>query len=119
MHPMRWSPVFGLLVAVLCLGVSVAQSAPPAASVLTGTVRSSDGKPLEGVPVSAKEVGSHVTTSVYTNRSGQYFFPPLAPGKYAMWAQAVGFEFTRVEQTISADSKVQQDFALKPFKDIW
>jgi hypothetical protein len=36
-----------------------------------------------------------------------------------MWAQAVGFELTHAEQTISSGKKIQQNFALKPFKDIW
>jgi streptogramin lyase len=116
---LTWSRVFGLLAALLYLGVSAAQTVSLSSSGLMGTVKSSDGKPLEGVPVSAKAQGSTVTTSVYTNHHGEYSFPPLPDGKYQMWAQAVGFELTRAEQTTSSDKKVQQDFALKPFKDAW
>ena len=109
---------FGLLAVLLYLGVLATQAVPSSRSELTGTVKSSNGKPLEGVPVSVKAVGSTITTSVYTDEKGEYFFSRLPSGKYQMWAQAVGFELTRAEQTISSGKQIQQNFALKPFKDI-
>ena len=55
-------------------------------SPLWGTVTTITGELLEGVPVSARALGKTVTTSVFTDEKGQYFFPPLgAPfekGKY-------------------------------------
>jgi len=116
---LTWSRVFGLLAALLYLGVSAAQAASLSSAGLMGTVKSSDGKPLEGVPVSAKAQGSKITTSVYTNQNGEYYFPLLPDGQYRIWAQAVGFELTRAEQTLSSGKKIQQDFALKPFQDAW
>jgi virginiamycin B lyase len=114
-----WFRIFGLLAALLYVGTSTAQTVPSSTNGLAGTVKSSDGKPLEGVPVSAKALGSTITTSVYTDQSGKYFFPPLPDGKYQMWAQTVGFELTHADQTISSGKKMQQDFALKPFQDVW
>ena len=35
--------------------------------------------------------GSTITTSVYTDQNGDYFFPALPDGKYKVWAQALGF----------------------------
>jgi virginiamycin B lyase len=116
---LNWFRSFGLLAAVFGTGFAAVQALPPSKGELVGVVKSADGKPLGGVPVSAKAVGSTITTSVYTDESGRYYFPALPSGKYRMWAQAVGFEFTRVDQTVSSSKKIQQDFALKPFKDIW
>jgi streptogramin lyase len=116
---LSWSRILSLLAALLYLGLSAAQTASPPSTGLMGTVKSSDGKPLEGVPVSAKAQGSTITTSVYTNQSGEYNFPPLPDGQYRIWAQAVGFELTHAEQTLSSGKKSQQDFALKPYQEAW
>src|SRR6202011_1139552 len=110
--------ILGLLTALLYVGISAAQAALPSTGLM-GTIKSSDGKPLEGVSVSAKALGSAITTSVYTNQSGEYYFEPLPDGVYRIWAQAVGFELTRAEQQIASGKKIQQDFALKPFQDAW
>ena len=113
------SRILGLLGLLACAGLSATQVASLPSTGLMGTVRSSEGKPLEGVPVSAKAQGSTITTSVYTNQNGEYYFPPLLDGQYRIWAQAVGFELARSEQMVSSGRKIQQDFALKPFKDAW
>ena len=74
---------------------------PPGAPMLSGTVRSATGKPLGGVAVSARPDGKSFTRSVYTDESGEFYFPPFEtpfePGKYQVWAQAVGFERASVE----------------------
>ena len=44
---------------------------------------------MEGVTVSARATGSSITTSVFTDADGQYFFPPLSEGRHKVWAQAV------------------------------
>ena len=113
--------VLSLLAAVIWVGLPAssqvtsapAESSLPAAGLI-GTVKSLDGEPMEGVPVSARAVGRTFATSVYTNREGQYFFPPLGDGQYRMWAQAVGYEITYAEQTLSSGKRIQQDFLLKP-----
>ena len=60
--------------------------------LLTGSIASATGQKLDGVQVSAKKDGSTITTSVYTDQNGDYFFPAMADGKYQVWAQALGFE---------------------------
>ena len=47
---------------------------------------------MGGVTVSAKAEGSTITTSVYTDETGNYYFPKMAEGKYQVWAQAIKFE---------------------------
>src|SRR5262245_12136164 len=60
--------------------------------VLTGTVTSASGEPMSGVTVSARRSSEPVTTSVFTDREGKYYFPAMQDGTYSMWAQAVGSE---------------------------
>lgn len=111
-------PILGLLAALLWVelpGFSKTASLP--STGLVGTVKSSDGKPMEGVAVSARAQDKNITTSVYSDQKGQYFFPPLDAGQYRIWAQAVGFELTRAEQMISSGKRIQQDFTLKPVAD--
>src|SRR5882672_5218893 len=69
-----------------------ATAAQAADQLLSGAITSRSGQKLEGVTVSAKLEGSTITTSVYTDAAGNYFFPPLPAGKYRVWAQALGFE---------------------------
>src|SRR5881628_677093 len=69
-----------------------AAAAHAADQLLSGAITARSGQKLEGVTVSAKLEGSTITTSVYTDTAGNYFFPPLPAGRYRVWAQALGFE---------------------------
>ena len=46
-------------------------------SLLTGRVTSPAGAPIEGVALSAQLPGSPITTSVYSQADGRYFFPAM------------------------------------------
>jgi hypothetical protein len=83
--------------------------------LLTGVISSPSGEKLGGVTVSAKQDGTTITTSVYTDESGNYYFPPLAAGKYSIWAQALGFETTKSSVDLSATK--YQNLALVPMTD--
>ena len=100
-----------VLPAALALTLSV-QGAEEA--VLTGTVRSVSGVPLEGVAVSAQVPGEPITTSVYTGADGRYFFPPMKGGKYKVWAQAIGLQ--RAEA--ATDLATRLDFTMNETTDI-
>jgi hypothetical protein len=65
--------------------------------LLTGSITSATGQKLEGVQVSAKKEGSTITTNVYTDLNGDYFFPAMSDGKYRVWAQALGFQTAKGE----------------------
>ena len=91
----------------------LAQSAPGAAT-LSGTVKSSDGKPLEGVGVSARSAAETFTTTVYTDQSGRYSFPTVSSGQYKIWAQAVGFETATAEAVLAATDAGGEMAASKP-----
>jgi len=80
-------------------------SAQAADQILSGAIASATGEKLGGVTVSARLDGSTITTSVYTDESGAYYFPPMAAGKYSVWAQALGFETAKGDVDLSAAKK--------------
>ena len=82
---------------------------------LTGTVSSSSGQKLDGATVYAKLEGSTVTTSVYADETGSYYFPPLPAGKYRVWAQALGFETATA--AVDLAGKRRHDLVLQTIAD--
>ena len=94
----------GFLLAALIAATGAATNvmmAHAADAVLSGTITSAAGEKLGGVTVSAKPADGTVTTTVFTDAAGDYYFPPLPAGKYRVWAQAVSFATPR-PRSISA-----------------
>jgi streptogramin lyase len=83
---------------------------------LSGTVSAAAGQKLDGVTVSAKKVGSTITTSVYSDKDGNYYFPAMADGQYKVWAQALGFERGDATVDLSGAAK-RADISLKTIAD--
>jgi len=97
--------------AAVVAGLGTSVSAQAADQLLTGAIASSAGSKLDGVVVSAKREGSNITTSVYTDATGNYYFPPMAAGKYKVWAQTLGFEQTKTDVDLQATK--HQDLLLQ------
>jgi len=96
--------------------VGLASTAALAADVvLSGAISSASGQKLEGVTVSAKQDGTTVTTSVYTDDAGNYYFPALPAGKYKVWAQVLSFETAK--DSVDLNATKHQDFVLQPMTD--
>jgi virginiamycin B lyase len=95
--------------------LAAVSAAHAADQLLSGAIASRSGEKLEGVTVSAKREGSTITTSVYTDAAGDYFFPPLPAGKYRVWAQALGFERSIGSVDLSAARRA--DFTLQQISD--
>jgi len=93
----------------------VATASHAADQSLSGAITSRSGQKLEGVTVSAKLEGSTITTSVYTDTAGNYFFPPLPAGRYRVWAQALGFEIGKASVELAAGRR--QNFTLQDMTD--
>jgi len=102
--------LFGVLVAA-----GFASTAHAADHLLSGTIVSAAGEKLGGVTVSAKAHGTTITTSVYTDEQGNYYFPALPAGKYSVWAQALAFELTKGEVDLTAAKRA--DLTLAPMTD--
>jgi len=84
-------------------------------ALLSGTITTAAGEKLNGVTVSAKAEGSTITTTVFTDDAGNYYFPPLATGKYRVWAQALTFATAKGEVDLTSAKK--QDFKLDTLAD--
>ena len=84
--------------------------------LLTGTVKSASGEKMGGVTVSAKAEGRTITTTVFTDEEGVYYFPVLEQGRYQLWAQADTYETGRRGVELTATPR-HQDFVLVPMKD--
>jgi streptogramin lyase/mono/diheme cytochrome c family protein len=106
---------FASILLASAAAVTLAPAAQAADHLLSGAVTSAAGEKLGGVTVSAKLEGSTITTSVYTDETGNYYFPPLAEGKYRVWAQALGFEAAKSEVALSATK--QQNLSLATMTD--
>src|SRR3984893_19014643 len=104
-----------LLASVAVLVLVGAMSSASADQLLTGSIASASGQKLEGALVSAKKEGSTITTSVYTDQNGEYFFPAMADGKYQVWAQTLGFETAKGAVDLAATK--HQDFKLAAITD--
>ena len=110
--------VFAILAMGICSVVQdISAQATAAAARLAGTVKSSEGKALEGVGVSARNAGETFTTTVYTDQAGRYSFPPVRSGQYKVWAQAVGFEIAAAEVPLGGSGAKQVDLTLSPLAD--
>src|SRR5262249_54325047 len=109
-NPMR----FALSASVAFLAL-VTAPAFAADAILSGAVTSASGDKMGGVTVSAKADGATITTTVFTDADGNYFFPPMAGGKYRVWAQALSFETAKGEVDLAANKA--ENFTLKPTDD--
>src|ERR1700720_357078 len=96
--------------------VGFAATTASADQLLAGSMASAAGQKMEGVLVSAKKEGSTITTSVYTDLNGDYFFPAMADGRYRVWAQALGFETSKDQVELTATK--HQDFKLAAITDL-
>src|SRR5690242_15863285 len=124
MHKKRtasWKAISGILILVF-MAIVLALFAPGWAcgadengALLAGSVKSDSGEKMGGVTVSAKAEGRTITTSVFTDQQGDYYFPAMAAGTYEVWAQADTFDTARAKVNLAASR--HQDFVLKPLKD--
>jgi len=101
--------------AAVIAGLGLVGSAQAADQILSGAITSATGQKLGGITVSAKREGSNITSNVYTDDTGNFYFPAMPAGKYRVWAQALGFETAKGEVDLSANK--HQDFKLAAITD--
>jgi streptogramin lyase len=104
-----------LAAAALSATALIPMSARAADAVLSGSIASAAGEKLNGVTVSAKAEGSTITTTVFTDEAGDYYFPPMPTGKYRVWAQALTFATAKDEVDLAGAKR--DDFKLAPLQD--
>src|SRR5206468_10900770 len=122
---MRWNwlfwIVFALVIAITPTGAGRVRADGAAQPALMGRVSSVEEGPMEGVLVSAKRPGSTITTTVVSNRRGEYRFPPgrLEPGQYALRIRAAGFELEGPDSVeVAAHKTIAADLKLRKARDL-
>ena len=105
----RCNHVWVVLIVVLATACYVWGGSP-----LGGTVKSSTGGALAGIPVRAHLEKSNTTVSVYTNSRGEYSYPELSlsPGLYSVAIQMAEFEPVKKAVELVAGKEGRLDFAL-------
>src|SRR5882672_3724506 len=115
-NDMKFSTEFtGASLLALVVGTALVPTPVLADALLAGTITSASGEKMGGVTVSAKAEGVTITTSVYTDEAGGYYFPPLPDGKYRVWAQALTYQTAK--SNIDLKKKTRRDFVLQPIQN--
>lgn len=114
MNKMRWFLAVCSVLASIA-AVPMGAQATSSMSLLTGTIRSTSGSRMAGVTVSAKAVGETITTTVFTDEKGNYYFPRLQEGMYRVWAQADSYQTEHSQVKLNQTN--HQDFILRPMED--
>ncbi|HWH79871.1 MAG TPA: carboxypeptidase-like regulatory domain-containing protein, partial [Candidatus Binatus sp.] len=107
---------FAHLIAIALTIIPLSVHAAFADTLLTGSVTSATGEQMGGVTVSAKADKSTITTSVFTDEAGNYFFPPLPNGKYKVWAQALTYQLADGNLDLRQKT-ARKNFVMQPIKN--
>ena len=105
-------------IAALFAALALVVSAPlPAAAdvLLHGTVSSAAGEKMGGVTVSAKAAGTTITTTVFTDEAGNYYFRRCRAAIPRLGAGPQLCDRESARSTLAAAG--QQNFVLAPMKD--
>jgi hypothetical protein len=109
------------LLVLLASGVSHQALAAPSATALSGKVSSAEEGAMEGVVVTATQVGSPIAVSVVSDKDGHYSFPAdhLGPGHYSLAIRAVGYDLAPTSAAdVGADKAATLDLTLVKTKDL-
>lgn len=84
-------------------------------ATLLGSVADSSGASIAGAKVTATETNTGVVHTAKTNESGNYTFPDLRPGTYAVLGEHPGFKKeNRKGVTLDVNSSQRVDLTLTP-----
>ena len=109
---MKSMGAFALVAATAVTGAFALTPVYAADALLTGAIKSVAGEAMGGVAVSAKADDSSITTTVFTDDAGVYYFPPLPSGRYRVWAQALSF--ATAKSVVDLSTITHRDFSLAP-----
>jgi hypothetical protein len=108
-HFLRGCSVLGVLVVV-----STVMWGQSTGGAIQGTVVDPSGAVLSGATVTARNMGTGVTSTATTTSAGVYALPNLPPGSYAVTAQATGMKkYVQEGITVSTNSTVGLDLQLQ------
>ena len=111
----RLSSVLGILTALMVLCFSHPLMGQAVNGTLLGTITDASGASVAGAKVLATAAETGAIHESMTNESGNYSFPDLQPGTYAVSAEAKGFKRVTQENIgLLSNSSVRVDLSLPP-----
>lgn len=96
------------IVTILLLLSALAFADNAASGKISGTVKTTDGKPAADVTVTIKEMGR----SVATQENGTYIFRGIKPGTYTVKVTSVGSKTEELTVSVVAGKTANADFTL-------
>ena len=103
----------GLLFALACLLLTPSPGRAATGGSLAGTVTDPTGAVVPGAMILLENLDQHAQFHATADARGQYSFPNLPVGHYALTATSTGFALlTRPDLTMDADAAIQLDLAL-------
>jgi len=101
------------LLLCLCLGLPLSLGAQQTTATLVGNVTDPSGAAVVGATLTATNTGTNTVRTTKTDNDGKYSIPSLAPGPYALTAEAAGFASGKISGIVlDASQTGRQDFAL-------
>lgn len=98
--------------AVFCLGTAYSQAVN---GTLLGTVTDSTGAVVPNAKVTITETNTNISRTGQSNESGNYVFPDVAPGTYAVTVEVTGFKRERRGGVVvEVNSTARVDTILQP-----
>lgn len=82
-------------------------------ATVSGTITDPRGDPIPNAKVSAKNLGTSVSTSTISNSAGEFNIANLNPADYEISASAPGFSTAVTKVTLTVGEKQQVNLALK------
>jgi len=114
----RRLPLGIVLAMLMMLAASLATlraNAQAVSASLVGTVSDTTGAGISGAKVAILEVATGINRATVTNESGNYTFPDLTPGTYAVSVEATGFKKeTRPSIDVVVNTTTRVDLGLQP-----
>jgi hypothetical protein len=105
-------PIIRAIYILTLLALTAAAQLPTAK--ITGIVTDTTGANVVGADVEAQNTATGIVSKTVTNESGDYTFPVLSPGHYALLVRKAGFESINrsgIELVVSQVARI--DFSLK------
>src|SRR5258708_28842468 len=104
---------FILGVCILSLMFSAPTRAQVCVATVTGTLTDPRGDAIPGAKVTAKNLGTGVSTSTTTNATGAFSMANLNPAEYEISASAAGFSTAQTKVTLAVGAQQEVNLALK------
>jgi hypothetical protein len=104
---------FILGVCILCLVFSAPARAQVVGATVSGSITDPRGDAIPNAKISAKNLGTGVSTGTTTNTTGAFSIANLNPAEYEITASAGGFSTSRTKVTLTVGAKQEVNFVLK------